>query len=202
MDVAAFRKSFEMLGASPPSDDIYAELVALLSEPNRAYHNLDHVADCLALLDEYGELVEHRAEVELAIWYHDAVYDARAADNEERSAGMAEVVLVSAGAPAAVVQRIRDLILATKTHRAQTSDEELLIDIDLSILGRPWGTFCEYDQAIRKEYSWVSDEEFRSGRRRVLAGFLERDRIYVTEQLHQRFDQQARTNLGRWLQGR
>jgi len=97
----------------------------------------------------------------LAIWFHDIVYDPRAKDNEERSADEAAVFLQGTE----FVDSVRILILATEHNEESGSrDARLLCDIDLSILGSERELYQTYSKAIREEYAWVSDEEYRAGR--------------------------------------
>ena len=68
-----------------------ASLEAAYSEPHRHYHDRRHIQQCLALLDEVPELMEsERRVLTWAIWWHDAIYDPRASDNEARSAELAK----------------------------------------------------------------------------------------------------------------
>jgi predicted metal-dependent HD superfamily phosphohydrolase len=95
-----------------------------------------------------------------------------------------------------VLRRIAALIMATKHDRNPASpDEALLIDVDLSILGRSPEEFAAYDAAIRREYSEVPEDQYRTGRVKVLEGFLHRDAIYLTEFFRERFEASARRNL-------
>ena len=181
---------------SAPPVEYYARLVAMYSEPHRHYHNLQHIADCLGEFDRAKQLATDTTAVELAIWLHDAVYDPRSADNEERSAGLAGDWLRKCGA-AGLAGSVAQLILATKSHDARLhADAPLLVDVDLSILGRPPERFWEYEQQIRKEYDWVAAEVFATKRAEILQKFLARPRIYHTEMFFQKLEVQARINLG------
>lgn len=174
----------------------YDRLVALYSEPHRHYHNLAHIADCLAEFDRARFLAREPLAVELAIWFHDAVYDTRAADNEERSAQLAEVWLGEVHAAPALIDAVNCLILATKKHDASLHvDAALLVDVDLSILGQLPDRFWQYEEQIRAEYSWVPKEVFSVKRAEILDGFLARRRIYNTDDFFDRLESQARTNL-------
>jgi predicted metal-dependent HD superfamily phosphohydrolase len=138
--------------------------------------------------------------VQLALWFHDAIYDPRAQDNEERSARWADEVLGAAGASPASAARVRALVLATR-HAAvpEDPDAQLLVDVDLSILGAAPGRFAEYERQIGVEYSWVPRDAFRQGRANVLRRFLARERIFSTPWFHQRLESRARANLERSL---
>lgn len=183
-------------GGAAEGESIYRDLVVRYSEPQRAYHTLDHVADCLRRLDEVRPLLARPAEAELALWFHDAVYDPRRADNEEQSAALAAGALRAAGVGAGVVERVAGLIRLTSHPAAEvTGDGAIVCDIDLAILGAPPERFEQYDAAIRREYAWVPEEMFRRERARVLAGFLARPRIYYTPTFADALEQQARANL-------
>lgn len=170
----------------------WRELSAAYGDPSRAYHNLDHIADCLLQFDEHAHLASDPVAVEFAIWFHDVVYDARAADNEERSAAAAEGFL----AAMTFGSLVGDLIRATKHHvTTGTPDAALLCDIDLSILGRSPGEYDAYARAIRQEYSWVPLAEYVKGRTRVLEAFLDRPSIFALEEQERRFGALARVNL-------
>ncbi len=134
--------------------------------------------------------------IEMAIWFHDAVYDPKAKDNEEQSAEMAKTVIQSAELSPAFSGKVADLILATK-HNAPPKDGDaaLLIDIDLSILGQPMDKFSRYENAIRKEYDWVAADAFAKGRSAILKSFLERPAIYYTDFFREKYEAAARRNL-------
>lgn len=179
-----------------PPTDAFARLVALYSEPQRHYHTLLHIEDCLGEFDRAKQLATDPAAVELAIWFHDAVYDPRAADNEERSAELAKDWLGDVPASDALTDSVGRLVLATKNHDASLhADAPLLVDVDLSILGRSPEQFWEYERQIREEYSWVQKPVFAAKRAEILQRFLARERIYQTELFFQRMEAQARANL-------
>ena len=176
----------------------WTALADAYGEPSRAYHNMHHIGDCLLRFDEHAHLADDRVAVELAIWFHDMVYDTRAADNEERSAVMAAEFL--SATPLGTV--VADLIRATKHDTPPpTRDAGLLCDIDLGILGRKPVEYDAYARAIREEYAWVPFPQYAEARTRVLEGFLTRPSIFVLGELEERFGKQARENLGREIRG-
>ena len=138
----------------------------------------------------------HPGEVEIALWFHDAIYELKAQDNEARSAAWAGQVLIEAGVGPEVCVRVHQLIMAT-CHAAlpTTPDQDLLVDIDLSILGADPERFDEYEVQVRQEYSWVPGLLFRRKRREILAGFLDRPHIYTTARFRERFEASARENV-------
>lgn len=179
---------------------IYAELQAAYNAPTRHYHNLHHVLQCLRTLDEVQNQCTDPTAVEAAIWFHDAVYDPTRPDNEARSADLAERHLRALGAPEPFVVTVHDLILDTR-HSAPptTPDGQILVDIDLSILGRPAVIYDAYDRAIRREYAHVPEDAYRTGRATVLRSFLARPSIYVTQTFQDQYELRARENLKRSL---
>jgi predicted metal-dependent HD superfamily phosphohydrolase len=200
-DEARWRSLWKRLAAGSDPDGPFGELVARYSEPHRAYHTMAHVRHCLDELDAARSAARDAEAVELALWYHDAVYDPRASDNEERSAGLAVEVARGAGLPDEFGRRVAGLIRAS-THRSAPDDPDtrLFADIDLSILGRPEAAFDEYERQVRTEYAWVPEAAFRAGRSAILRSFLERPTLYGTELFRQKYERSARANLDRSLQ--
>jgi predicted metal-dependent HD superfamily phosphohydrolase len=161
---------------------------------------MQHVRDCLRHLDGARHLARRPAEIELALWFHDAVYDTHRLDNEELSARWARRHALEQNLPTDVAARVRYLILATKHDAPPPNvDAMLLVDIDLAILGQPASTFDLYEAQIRQEYAWVPDLDFREGRAKILAGFLQRGSIYQTDHFCDRYERQSRLNLERSL---
>ncbi len=191
----SWQRAWAALGLTAP-DGLMQRLLDAWAEPQRHYHTQQHLRECLALLEPALGLAQHPGEVELALWFHDAVYDPQGKDNEARSADWAAEALAQAGAGSAVQQRVRALIMAT-CHDAEPTDPDarLLVDIDLAILGAEPARFAEYDAQVRAEYRWVPSWLYRRKRKEVLAGFLARPAIYGTERFRERFEGQARENL-------
>lgn len=182
-------------GAEPPPEH-FETLARLYAEPHRHYHNQHHILDCLAEFDRHRAAASDPIATELAIWFHDAIYDTRVADNEERSADLAEDWLAKSKAGPRLVTAVKSLILATKLHDIQGHpDAPLLVDIDLSILGRSSHRFWQYEGQIRQEYAWVDKVVFATKRAEILRRFLARPQIYHTEIFHQELEAPARANL-------
>lgn len=174
----------------------WREVQSRYSEPHRRYHTLEHIRELLALLPESGQ------EVLAAVWFHDLIYDRRGA-NEERSADVAHEALVDLRFPRASVDRVTQMILATRDHDPGDLHEgvRLFLDADLAILGSPRERYRAYAEAIRFEYSWVPGEVFRTARDGVLRDFLAKPCIYFTDVMRQRFEDQARDNMAWELRG-
>ena len=176
--------------------DVFDELIRAYSSPGRFYHNLIHIQDCLSLFDGARFLASHPEEVELTIWFHDALYDTRRNDNEQRSAEWAGSVICQAGLSTEIAERVSYSILATRHDMELTdTDAQLMVDVDLSILGREEDVFWIYEENIRKEYAWVPESQFRQKRVEILRGFLDRQHIYYHEKYREMFEETARLNL-------
>ncbi len=189
-------ETWKNLGARPPSEAELSGLLASYSESHRRYHDLRHLEECLVLAEEFRNLAPHPWEVTLALWYHDVLYDTHRRDNEERSADSASKAVLAAGLSSSMADRIASSILATRHGTAsQDDDGKLVTDIDLAILGAPPARFAEYEEQIREEYRWVSEDLFRSSRASILEGFLRRPGIFSNPPIAQRFEIRARENL-------
>lgn len=179
------------LGASSTPD--VGDLLQRWAEPQRRYHTTAHLAHCLATYDR-NPLRD--ARVELALWFHDVVYDPHAGDNEKRSAKLACSVAATAGLTPETIDVVAGCILATR-HREPPTDaaQALTLDVDLAILGETRRRFDRYDAAIRVEYAWVAEETYRRERGRILTGFAKRDDLFTTPWFRRRYMDQARANL-------
>jgi predicted metal-dependent HD superfamily phosphohydrolase len=193
-----WRNLWLRIGAHSAPEPIFDEIVRRYHEPQRAYHTLDHIRDCLRQLDQARHLAARADEIELALWCHDVIYDPRAADNEQQSAAWAERIMRDGEIAAAARVRVQDLILTTQHCTIPDQpDATLLVDIDLASLGYSPAEFDRYDAAIRREYAWVPKADYCAGRAKVLEVFLARPAIYQTAWFHDRYEAQARQNLAR-----
>jgi predicted metal-dependent HD superfamily phosphohydrolase len=173
------------------------QLVAAYAAPGRHYHNLAHIEDSLAALTRVENLSPREREIlSAAIWWHDVVYDATRADNEELSAQLAE-----AHVRKDIADEVGRLIRLTKTHDVARDDRlgAILISIDLSILGAEPARYDAYAAAIRQEFIHVPEADYRAGRARVLGQFAARPVIFPDAAFAARYDRQARENLAREL---
>lgn len=191
----SWARAWSGLGLQPDAS-LFEALLAAYAEPQRHYHCLQHLEECLALFEQVRDLAEHPEEVEIALWFHDAVYDVRGTTNERQSADWAVRALLSCEASQPTQNRVEQLIMATRHDAAPVDgDERLLVDIDLSILGAAPERFAEYDRQIRAEYSWVPEPVYSMKRKEVLSSFLTRPSIYSTPYFRERLEAQARINL-------
>jgi predicted metal-dependent HD superfamily phosphohydrolase len=196
--LAAWQEAWRGLGAEG-SGGLFNQLVAAYSEPHRSYHTLRHLRECLGHLQDVRPLAQRPDEIALALWFHDAVYDPQRTDNEARSADWARASVLQAGLPEALADRIHALVLATREHQAapDDGDAQLLLDIDLAILGAPQARYDEFEQQVRSEYAHVPQAEFRTRRAALLRGFLARPSLYATQAFRGALELRARVNLGR-----
>jgi predicted metal-dependent HD superfamily phosphohydrolase len=181
-------------------DKLFRFLDAAYSSPDRHYHSGTHISECLKQFAMLKHLADRPAEVEFAIWFHDAVYDTHQSDNEEQSAVLASSYLVKNDVHVDVVKRVEEMIVATKNHGSTTSDGALLLDVDLGILGTSSDVFERYDAQIRKEYEWIPLSDYKRGRAEILKSFLNRDAIFTTEYFQENYEARARSNLKRKIE--
>jgi pantetheine-phosphate adenylyltransferase len=198
------------LSANGDSKSQFEKLYSTYQEPQRAYHAIPHIKTCLDELSLVESEIENPDAVELAIWFHDSVYESsipqnsdnpEKRDDEGQSAELARKAIVEEmGLSQDLANTVTDLILATKhSGNALTMDEKYMVDIDLAILGRSSRLFDEYETKIRQEYNWVHEDVFRDGRAKILETFLPpaRPNIYQTPFFQERYERQAKNNLER-----
>lgn len=200
MDRERWNRLLRALGVADESE-CFDALVAAYSEKHRHYHTTKHIDHCLRELDLAASLAREPAEVELALWFHDAIYDPHSNKNEERSADWACELLTRHHASADRVGRVRDHIMATRHEAvANDADSRLVVDIDLSILGVDEAAYAEFEVDVRKEYRWVPSLLFRRKRAEILESFLARPQIYTTQLFRDRYEVTARRNLSQAIE--
>jgi len=174
----------------------FESLLAAYSSKGRHYHTAEHVSACLRHLDGCLAKLQYPREVEFALWFHDAIYEPLSGSNEKESANWAVSFLSEHGATEAEVARVHRLIMVTE-HNAptQTSDEAVLVDIDLSILGASSVVYDIFEAGVRQEYKVIPSFMYRKKRAEVLRGFLERDKIYTSGCFPPEVERQAKKNL-------
>lgn len=198
LDEQRWTRLWDALGAKAPAGS-FDELVSLYSEPHRCYHNQTHIVAALNHLDDLRGLAERPELVELALWLHDAVYDTHATDNEARSADIAERYLLESGL-GHLADEVRKMIMAT-AHTVPTvaDDAGLVVDIDLSVLALDPAGYAEYIRAVRQEYIWVPDADFRVGRSKVLKSLLTMPSLYSHPTTIAAWEAKAHANMNQEL---
>jgi predicted metal-dependent HD superfamily phosphohydrolase len=187
------------VGADPDRiEAVGRELLERWSQGHRQYHDPAHLTLMLDVVDAHAEAAPNPDTVRLAAWFHDAVYDPRAKDNEEASAELSVTVLTDLGVPPAIVAETARLVRLTASHAADPADADgaLLCDADLAVLAGSPADYDAYAAAVRREYAHVGDAAFRAGRAAVLRQLLALPRLYrlLTER-----EPAARANLAREL---
>lgn len=183
-------------------DEIWNRWKALLEEytnPERKYHNLNHLRELLRYFDCYKNELENPLEVEYAIFYHDIIYNIWSKKNELNSAELAIDFLIYVEKNDKCLERIHHLIMATKDHSPRNNDEKWMIDFDLAILGQTWDVYATYTKQIKEEYKAVPNFMYRRGRKKVLKHFLNKNRIFSTDIFYTQYELQARENLKKEL---
>lgn len=195
-----WRKDAARFSASE-APQIFNNLIACHSEPQRHYHGLRHLTALLDLITKHTPQIPPGSPNRLAVWWHDAVYDPTAKDNEEQSAILARSDLAKLGASSALIEDVATIILATKNHWAGPSlgEHDLFLDADIAILGAPPDIYDAYTAAVRKEYAWASGDAFRAGRSAFLTQALTWPRLFRTGTFEATYAAQARANMQREL---
>jgi predicted metal-dependent HD superfamily phosphohydrolase len=204
LDLAPFQAAVSLLGGGRAAD-LHLQLRICWAEPHRRYHTLQHLAECLTLARDWGAGLPaaDQAILTLALWFHDAVYDTRAKDNEYRSAALAETELARLGIAYDDCAHVAQLVLATEHSTPVPPGNllvDLLLDVDLAILAAPAPRFNEYEAQVRAEYGWVEEGAYQEGRGKVMAHFrglatAEPSPLYRTA-AGRTLLAQARANLG------
>lgn len=197
-DTGAWQAMWQGLPAPRPDPGLHAQLLLSYAEPHRKYHSTEHLQACLKHFARLRDQAEHPHEVLVALWFHDAIYAIGSSDNELRSAQWARSALLDAGASADCAQRVFDLVMVTRHDQAPGNrDQQVLLDIDLSILGQTTPVFDAYEQQIAEEFAAVPSAQRRTRRRQILQRFLDRPRIFHTNRFHDLLEARARANLQR-----
>lgn len=189
-------------GDSRAASAALASLLGRYREPQRRYHGLTHVLRVLRTIDELVAAVPvaDATAIRLAAWYHDAIYDPTAPGNEAASARLAEQSLAALGVEGERIARVRRLVLATAGHEPADTDEAVLVDADLAVLGADPATYTAYALGVRQEYAHVDDQAWRAGRAAVLRSLLHRPAIFTTAPMRER-EARARANVTAELAG-
>ncbi len=198
-----WQQLWQRLGATPDKvpDKLYYELIARYNEVPRYYHTLQHLNECLEKFELLRTFAKFPAEIEIALWFHDAIYEPSRHDNEELSADWAKSSILSACLDKVIAERIYNLVMSTQHQANPTSvDEQILVDVDLAILGAKPDRFEEYEQQVRQEYAFVPKTLFRAKRKEILMQFQARATIYNTNQFIEIYEQQARINIRQALE--
>lgn len=186
----------------PTEPELGKELLGLWSQEHRYYHDRVHLLSVLEAVDRLGGKLsaEELMLLQLAAWFHDAVYQGTAED-EFKSAVLARERLDSV-LSARAVSTVSDLILLTAGHNPRESDRlgQILCDADLEVLARPEPAYQRYAHAIYQEYAHLPRHVLAEGRSRILTALLEKATIYATAAGRDLWESAARSNVSRELE--
>jgi predicted metal-dependent HD superfamily phosphohydrolase len=183
------------------ASDILGDLMRRHSEPHRRYHGLSHLTALLDLMNAHAPHMAPGSPPRLAIWWHDAIYNPQARDNEERSSDLAGDHLIRLGAPTGLIEQTCTVILMTRNHwdGPSAGDGDYFLDADIAILGAPPAVYDAYAANVRQEYAFAPDDLFRAGRSAFLKSALARQRLFRTGVFEAAYAPQARANMQREL---
>lgn len=194
------------------------DLVGRHRQPHRRYHGVRHIVWVLRHIDDLvaDGCVVDRPVALAAAFFHDAVYDPQATDNEARSAVLADTQLRSLGWPEPRVAAVASIVRATAGHLVDANDSDddgedrdssdvaaitrdptcdVVLDADLGVLGADPAAYLAYTTGVRAEYGALDDDTWRQGRRAVVEALLGRRRLYRTAPARRRWGERARANL-------
>lgn len=178
-------------------NELYNNLERHYSEPQRYYHNLDHIQALLRFFIQYQEKLAVPEVVLFSIFYHDLIYIPGRTDNEYQSALTAQKALEQLGVPLDIIEEVKSFINTTSGHKVPQyapRDLRFFIDFDLSILAAEQHDYQDYLLLIRKEYGFLSTQQFASGRKAFILNLLEKPYIFYTREF-QSMEAMARKNM-------
>lgn len=180
------------------SDELFSNLINRYSDESRYYHNTTHIQKMLDFSMEFSDAIKEIETLQLAVFYHDIIYNSLSKKNEIDSAALAVQQLSETLFSAEKIKLMEQFILSTQKHFpliANNSDLQYFLDFDLAILGTSQNTYMDYAEKIRKEYKWVPAFLYNSNRKKVLEHFLNRKEIYFTEAFRNKYESIARENM-------
>lgn len=197
--IGRWENAWEILNGLPRTGS-FETIVSRYTEARRHYHTMTHMAECFEAFDKLSHHCDHPMEVEIAIWFHDAIHEPVRHDNELRSSELAFTSLTKSGIELLCASRISKLIIATDRRSPPSSvDTGVLVDVDLAILGASEVRFREYETQIRWEYAHLSDEVYLRARTQFVARLLKKCKsgghIYCTPEFRRDLEPRALANL-------
>jgi predicted metal-dependent HD superfamily phosphohydrolase len=188
------------VGAEGNVNQRWNELEKFYAEKHRAYHTMNHVVECLKEFDQVKHLVKNADAMEMAVFYHDAVYAPEAKNNEEQSAKLLMAVAKDFRLDKKFSQASARLVRSTKIGaELKTFEEKLLHDMDYSVLGQKWEVFQKYNQGIRKENAHYSPSDYKKERTAFLKSLLEKPAIFLTNVFQDKYEYTAISNVKKAL---
>ena len=180
---------------------IHQHLIDAYSEPQRVYHTLDHIQQCLSQFDKIRPQLQNPDAVELGIWFHDVIYQPGAADNEQLSANQF-MEMTSGLFDEAIRNTVSQHIMATLHcgEDVDNPDTKYMLDIDLSSFGLPWPEFLRDSKYLREEMDYLSDEVFYRKQFEFQRNLLDQPRFFKSDYFYDKCEDQARKNVADYFQ--
>lgn len=177
------------------SSDVFKYLSEKYQEPWRTYHNLNHILECLHHFDACKDHAQFADSIEFAIWFHDCIYEVGHTDNEVRSRDwfleQSDGHLVS-GLRTVVAKLIMD---TSRRSVPDTSDGQLLADIDLTSFGLPWPAYMKDSMAVQSELKPDNDTDSGSGRIEFLKSLTAKGNVYYSNYYLDHYEEAAKENI-------
>jgi len=205
--VSGFVRSVQAAGGTAQPEEIRRTGESLLerwSAPERRFHNLKHLVAVLSRVDELTEETHDPNLVQLAAWYHGAVFASdlaatqanKGGEDEVASAEVAASELSALGVPEAKVRHVHDLVVHLARHTSDPSDPDsaVLCDADLAMLAVEPQRYKAYLEEVRAEYAHIPQRDFLVARQHILRKLLARTSLFISP-LSERWEEPARQNL-------
>jgi pantetheine-phosphate adenylyltransferase len=193
------------------ADDWFARLTGAEAYGGAArhYHNLDHLVHGLCEIRVWAANTRpDPADVDIikqAFWFHDAEYghsgDPAAPSNEEASAQMwlGSHLGQEMGDAAELIRATDHFQQAAIQHRLK----DIMLCVDLAILGQDDEVYQNYARAIRQEYIHLPDASYRAQRGGALAHLSRKARegqLYADAYFAEQYNERAIDNMQREME--
>uniref|UniRef100_A0A0K0EGV2 Phage protein n=1 Tax=Strongyloides stercoralis TaxID=6248 RepID=A0A0K0EGV2_STRER len=169
---------------------------------NRPYYNLSHLHNMLQLFDQHKDKLHDRYAVAFAIFFKHLQYDSKSTESAKDSAEefkkfCNETTFDQEG-------YVVNLILESENNCTEANlncgiygsdDIHYLIDFDMMIHGEVQEKYDIYKSQLRQEYSYLSDEQYKKERVKVLKLFLQIPNIFATKEFRDKYEKNARRNI-------
>jgi len=174
------------------ADRLFEEIVQAHSEPHRFYHTLSHLESLFKELETIG--CDDEACL-WSVWYHDYVYQPGKGNNEAKSAKIAASGMRTVGVLDSIIDKVEDIINATKHHTSIDAVSDLFLDADMAILGADAVTYQQYVAAVKQEFKNIPAVLFNNGRKKFLTALLVQDELFLTDLFNEQYGEQAKSNI-------
>ncbi|MEE8364317.1 MAG: hypothetical protein V3R76_00900 [Gammaproteobacteria bacterium] len=175
---------------------IHQQLMDSYNEPQRYYHTLDHIEHCLSLFDKISSKLQSPHALELAIWFHDVVYQPGATNNEQLSADQFMQTTKNRFDDSLRNTVYQHIMATLHLHSEMThADTKYMVDIDLSSFGLPWPEFIHDSENLRREMAHLSNADYCRKQSAFQQALMDRPRFFRSDYFYQNYESQARQNL-------